>query len=109
MDIHDLLQSTDADDLDRTVYNSKIKHPQNGFYDTPAFKRIRSKGLAPVTRDRARSAFKHKKTCQKKSSATKSAPAQHPKGRRKCGGKGKIPPLGQKGKRGTTQTHRVKR
>ncbi|CAM9765899.1 unnamed protein product, partial [Scytosiphon promiscuus] len=57
-DIGNLLQLSDADDLNRTAYTLNMKQPRNGFFDTPAFRRIRSDDLDSARRNRTIPAFK---------------------------------------------------
>lgn len=113
MDIIKLLQSTGADALDRIAYNLKIEHPQNGFYDTLAFKRIRSKELASTHHARMSSAFQHKpkgKRSLSTSNPHSRAPAQRARGGPKPGGIGKVQQGGQKkGSNGVTKSRSVKR
>lgn len=128
-DIYNLLQLTDADDLDRTAYTLNMKQPRNGFFDTPAFKRIRSSDLE-ARRNRRLSAFKtaqynlkgkHKsQACHSRgsiraqssssTSAVDSCRISCTRGfETKLGGKGQKAPRGLKPKRGKTLTRRVKR
>lgn len=110
MDIIKLLQPTGADALDEGVYNLRNEHPQNGFYDTSAFKRIRSKELASANRARTSSTFKHKLTGKRNLSTHCKASAQCPRSGPKLGGTGKIlPQRGQKTKNPATKVHSVRR
>lgn len=100
-DVRNLLQLMNHGSLDETAYNLTTKHPQNGFYDTPAFKRIRSKEMAYTRRIRMNSGpHKTKKTYQRNLNAEKKAGAQHPRGRQQSGGKGRVPYHGQGQKKG---------
>lgn len=106
MGIMNLLQSTGADARDRIGYNLKVEHPQNGFYDTLVFKRIRSKELACVHRDRTSSAFKYKPR-GKRSLSTHThgrALAHCRRGGPKPGGTEKVGQSGHKSKRGATKS-----
>lgn len=112
MDIIKLLQSTGADALDRIAYNLKIEHPQNGFYDTPAFKSIRSKELAAAHRARNVSALMQRSSRKRGLSTSNPhsrAPAQRPRGEPKPGGMGRVPQDGKKIKNGATKFRSVKR
>lgn len=114
MDIIKLLQSTGADAIhvDRAAYNLKIEHPQNGFYDTRAFKRIRSKELASAHRARTTSAFKYKPTGKRSLSTNYAHRAQTQ--RRRSGpnpggiGKGLLR-AEHRNNRGTTKSRSAKR
>ncbi|CAN0257083.1 unnamed protein product [Ectocarpus fasciculatus] len=75
VDVCDLLQPTDADDLDRTAYNLHIEHPRNGVYGTRAFKRIRSKECT-----RTGSPFKHKKPGRRNLITKKNISSRHSRG-----------------------------
>lgn len=102
MDVIKLLQST-GDALERIAYNLKIEHPQNGFYDTLAFKRVRSKELASAHRARASSASKYKPAGKRNLSTHSSrAPMQRLRGGPKPGGIGKTAQRGHKSNRGAT-------
>ncbi|CAM9818043.1 unnamed protein product [Ectocarpus sp. 6 AP-2014] len=79
VDVCNLLQPTDADDLDRTAYNLNIEHPRNGVYGTPSFKRIRSKECSPA-HTRASSLFKHKKAGRRNLASKKRMSSRHSRG-----------------------------
>lgn len=76
-DIYKLLQLTDADDLDRTAYALYMKQPHNGFFDTPAFKRVRSNDLDLARRKRTVTAFK---VVQRNLRGKKKSQASHTRG-----------------------------
>ncbi|CAM9302126.1 unnamed protein product [Ectocarpus sp. 12 AP-2014] len=114
VDVCDLLQPTDADDLDRTAYNLNIEHPRNGVYGTPAFKRIRSKECSPA-HTHASSPFKHKKAGRRNLGSEKRMPSRHSRGPFRAQPslvslsgivpkRGGVLQRGQKEKRSTTHT-----
>jgi len=103
MDVRNLLQLMNNGSVGETAYNLNIKHPQNGFYDTPAFKRIRSKEIASTRRIRINSgANKTKEASQRNLKAEKNRGAQNSMGGQQCGrkGKGEAPRHGHKEKKG---------
>lgn len=101
MDIRNLLQLMHIDRMEGIAYSLNIKHPPNGFYDTPAFKRIRSREIASTRRMRMNSAPpKNKNPSQQNSSANKEPGEQTPRGGQKLGVERKTPRHEHNGRKG---------
>ncbi len=101
LDVRNLLQLMDNGGIDRIVYNLDTQHPPNGFYDTPAFKRIRSEEMASTRRIRLNSgSHRVKKSRLRTSNAGKKAGTQNPRVGQQRGGKGEVAQHGRKEKKG---------